>query len=124
MSSARDIADNLLKVERDELLDPKVRVRDEGVSRPRLIPVSRNDQAKHTEGRQLVDKANVTEAGLAFLRPYAERLRAPLPSDLASNGAKDMEVGLDKLRLGCPRLGISQRVYVFLINLMPKKLVG
>ena len=46
---------NLFKVERDELLDPIVRVRDEGVSRLGLVPVGGNDQAKHAEGREFID---------------------------------------------------------------------
>jgi hypothetical protein len=115
--------DYLFEVEPNELLDPEIRVGAERLATLWVVPISRDEESEVAYCRQLMDQTDMTLIGLALLRPNAEGMRCPPPGYLARNGTNNAKVPLYKLIPASPQLDWRQRIYVFLINLMPKQLV-
>ena len=68
-----------------------------------------------------MNKVDMAQMWSAFLRPYAKRFRAAFPGYLASYRANNPKAPLKFISTA--RLCYWQRVYVIMINHMPKKLV-
>src|SRR4029079_6317669 len=121
-SCAGNNGDDFFEVETNEFLDPTIRVSTKGAFLP-CIPSRRNEEAEYAKGSQLVHERDMAKMVRRFLTPDAKGLWTALPRHLACNRTDNSKMLLYKRVPASPQLRRWQRVYVFLINLMPKKLV-